>query len=501
MHGGTAMTRNEVHRSRIKLLSFSLVFAAAAALANCADEESLETSPADWSVDVTPRELAGGIQFAVIGDFGQSGPNELLVADLVKSWTPDFVITTGDNNYPSGAQSTIDLNIGQYYRSFIYPYTGSYGAGSPTKTNRFFPTLGNHDVATSAGKPHLNYFTLPGNERYYDFVRGPVHFFALNSNLSEPSGRSSGSTQALWLKDRLAKSTATWKIVYLHHAPYSSGNHGSQSVLQWPFQAWGATAVLSGHDHHYERIIRDGFPYMVNGLGGKSRYAFKVTVPGSEVRYNADSGAQLVEADDTTLIFKFIDTTGAVIDDYRLMSRSFTNAEDTYIAEHIPGGNFAAASTVKVDGDVPTGTGRDYRGLIRWNIAEIPPGSTVTGVSLTTYVENAAPGEVYQIVEVLHPWKETEATWSDPWVEPGGDAAKDTSSVLFGTISAGTTGPRTAILNNDAVAAVQSWVNDPDSNHGFMIYDADNTDQLELYQSENPTASRRPKLTVTYLPL
>ena len=24
--------------------------------------------------------------------------------------------------------------------------------------------------------PYLDYFTLPGNERYYDFTWGPVHF-------------------------------------------------------------------------------------------------------------------------------------------------------------------------------------------------------------------------------------------------------------------------------------------------------------------------------------
>ena len=27
--------------------------------------------------------------------------------------------------------------------------------------------------------------------------------------------------------------------------------------MQWPYTAWGATAVLSGHQHSYERINRD----------------------------------------------------------------------------------------------------------------------------------------------------------------------------------------------------------------------------------------------------
>ena len=32
----------------------------------------------------------------------------LLVANMVRSWAPDCVITTGDNNYSVGAASTID---------------------------------------------------------------------------------------------------------------------------------------------------------------------------------------------------------------------------------------------------------------------------------------------------------------------------------------------------------------------------------------------------------
>ncbi len=83
------------------------------------------------------------VRFAVIGDFGQAGQPEQDVANLVKSWDPDLIITVGDNNYPVGAATTIDQNIGQYYHDFIYPYMGAYGAGATA--NRFFPSLGNHD--------------------------------------------------------------------------------------------------------------------------------------------------------------------------------------------------------------------------------------------------------------------------------------------------------------------------------------------------------------------
>src|SRR5437762_1427578 len=70
-------------------------------------------------------------RFAVIGDFGLAGTAEQRVANLVHNLNPDFVITVGNNNYPTGQASTLDTNVGQYYHDFIYPYKGSYGAGSP----------------------------------------------------------------------------------------------------------------------------------------------------------------------------------------------------------------------------------------------------------------------------------------------------------------------------------------------------------------------------------
>jgi tartrate-resistant acid phosphatase type 5 len=167
-------------------------------------------------------------------------------------------------------------------------------------------------TAASLASPRT--LTLPGNERYYDFVRGDVHLFAIDSDRREPSGMSSTSVQAAWLQSRLAASTARWQIVYFHHPPYSSGSHGNTTAMQWPFRAWGADAVLSGHDHTYERIDKAGFPYMVNGLGGRSRYSFDTPVSGSVVRYNANYGAQLVEADESTLVFKFYDRAGSLID-------------------------------------------------------------------------------------------------------------------------------------------------------------------------------------------
>jgi hypothetical protein len=258
------------------------------------------------------------VQFAVIGDYGKAGTGEKAVADMVKSWNPDFIVTVGDNNYNTGSQKTIDANIGQYYHDYIGSYTGQYGPGS--EVNRFFPVLGNHDWDTPGAQPYLDYFTLPGNERYYDFVSGPVHFFMLDGDFNEPDGLQKTSLQAEWLKNGLAAATEPWKLVVTHLPPYSSGMHGSQKVMRWPFREWGATAVLAGHDHTYERLEVDGFPYFVNGLGGAAMYRFVNVLPWSEARYNHNYGAMRIKAMDTSLTFEFysIADNGTLVDSYTI---------------------------------------------------------------------------------------------------------------------------------------------------------------------------------------
>lgn len=275
-----------------------------------------------------PARVGGDTRFAMIGDYGavwSSAPS--YTASLVESWEPDFIITVGDNNYPVGAVSTIDLNVGRPYHEFIYPYVGEFGPGAQKK-NRFWPALGNHDwdslscVGSRCSGPYFDYFTLPNNERYYDFVEGPIHFFVTNSDSREPDGITTGSIQGRWLKERLAASTATWKVVYMHHSPYSSGRHGSLPFRQWPYREWGADVVLSGHDHMYERIMVDEMLYLVNGAGGTTLYNFGEPIEGSQVRYNDSHGAMLVDANEKEMTFQFITQAGEVIDSYTIEPRT-----------------------------------------------------------------------------------------------------------------------------------------------------------------------------------
>jgi|GEM_PF-6534238 len=255
-----------------------------------------------------------------IGDFGAAaygdarGSIEQAVANVLKRWDPAIIFTTGDNNYPGGLASTIDVNIGQFFHDYIQPYVGTYGDGA--SSNRFFPCLGNHDWVSN-GQPHIDYFTLPGNERYYSYRYGPVEIFIINSN-ADADGTASTSVQGRWLQNAMAVSTARWKLVSLHHPPYSADVAGAGTPgMRWPYAAWGAAAVFAGHEHVYARIHTNGIVYFINGLGGDSIGGFS-GASAAAVRYNGDYGAMRLEATDTNLIFQFITRGNVVVDTHVL---------------------------------------------------------------------------------------------------------------------------------------------------------------------------------------
>jgi hypothetical protein len=263
------------------------------------------------------------LTFAVIGDYGIGGPftsavppGPAGVSRIIHERNPDFIITTGDNNYEDGLGGTIDDHIGRLYSDFIGNYTGGYGTGSAI--NRFWPSLGNHDIGSGLDG-YLRYFTLPSNERYYDVAVGPVHLFAVNSDPSEPDGVTSDSKQAQWLEGRLAASTSCFDVVYFHHPPYSSGlTHGSSTYMRWPFQAWGAEVVFSGHEHVYERLSVNGLPYFISGTGGVSRYSIGSPLPESQARFAGDFGALFVSVRAHSLRFDYVTVAGKHVDSFTL---------------------------------------------------------------------------------------------------------------------------------------------------------------------------------------
>jgi predicted phosphodiesterase len=227
--------------------------------------------PAGINVNVN----ADSVVFAVIGDYGYDSDNEEDVAELVKSWDPHFIISLGDNNYPSGERHSLKKNISKYYADYIYNFDAPKdlrceGKAFQDMENRFFPCPGNHDENPATGiLNYLNYFTLPGEETYYTFGWGAINFYSLNSLAANVND------QWEWLKDEMAKSEQTFNIVFFHHSPYGTGMHSQAGWMRWDFDEMGVDVVMTGHDHIYSRIEKKGdqhVHYIINGLGGKSLY-------------------------------------------------------------------------------------------------------------------------------------------------------------------------------------------------------------------------------------
>lgn len=309
------------------------------------DEASSTTPPDEADSEVADMDSADSDSadhvFAVIGDFGDTltldeEPDTLLVADLIKSWDPARIFTVGDNDYsdaefagdPVPARYTgLEMGVGQFFHSYIGDYKGSAGAGAAGE-NRFFPIPGDHDYGDDCDdprlEPYLEYFTLPVgavDETYYEFREGSVHFFAIDSvrDCHQDDGAKLNA-QMNWLQTSSAASDAPFKVVLVHHPPFSSGaNHGSAEYMRWDYAGWDVDLVIAGDDHIYERIERDGVTYLVNGVGGVELHSFASSpVEGSVKRYDSEFGAVRMDAFPTRLVVSFVTIDGATQDQFTL---------------------------------------------------------------------------------------------------------------------------------------------------------------------------------------
>lgn len=188
-----------------------------------------------------------------------------------------------------------DISYGDEYQDVVGDFFTDLGI--------IYPSIGNHDLDfQSTLVKYQAYFadTLKGNKRYYDFVYGPMHFFVLATDPREVDGGyvdATTSTQASimgeWLRLKLAMSTAKYKIVVGHHAPYTSDVSYTPGNLwmRWPFQAWGATMYLNSHGHVFEHVRVSDFDYVTIGLGGHSIRNFGANTSGTILKqYNTDYG-------------------------------------------------------------------------------------------------------------------------------------------------------------------------------------------------------------------
>ena len=203
------------------------------------------------------------LKVAVLGDSRTGDEARLSVAQQIMRWDPEMILHSGDFG-DTGTETEFIDDVFTPYQALLAERV-MYGA------------IGNHDFTTAEAAPYKEFFELPqknsGSENYYSFTVDKAHFITINTSMKYIEG----SDQYIWLDQELAASNKKWKIVFMHHPPYSSGSHGSTEAM-WDtivplFEAYGVDLVFTGHDHCYERNQEiNGVRYIVSAGGGAPLY-------------------------------------------------------------------------------------------------------------------------------------------------------------------------------------------------------------------------------------
>ncbi|MDP6823663.1 MAG: metallophosphoesterase [Dehalococcoidia bacterium] len=213
-----------------------------------------------WAVDELDPDDPPDVRFAVAGDVGTGSDIEYRTAEVVSDRSGfqafDGLILLGDNVYPSGDPARLRDTV-------FEPFADVLAAGTS-----LLPVLGNHDVRDGNREGQVAALDMPGP--WYEKRFGDAHFFGLDST------RSTDLQQREWFESAISSSEASWKIVAMHHPPYSSGRRGSDALIRKLyvplFAAHGIQLVLAGHSHDYQRSqVIDGVTYVVSGAAARKR--------------------------------------------------------------------------------------------------------------------------------------------------------------------------------------------------------------------------------------
>ena len=147
--------------------------------------------------------------------------------------------------------------------------------------------------------------------------------------------------------------------------------------------------------------------------------------------------------------------------------------------------------------------------MVKFNLAHIPPGSTVTSAELRLYVLNVALRDLAPANINVHPisqdWQEAAVTWTQrgggSWSSSGGSYGSSIASVAFSSLSSGSWQSFTI-----PVGTVQAWVNTPSQNYGLLLKRSSDIDPGQAFRhnkaafasADHPTAALRPQLVLSY---
>lgn len=233
------------------------------------------------------------MHFMAVGDWGRNGADhQVAVARQMGQWAEqhanDFIISTGDNFYPSGVVSEHDP-------LWHYSFENIYTAFSLQWD--WYPILGNHDYKSDPDA-QVRYSNISRRwkmpSRYYSKVfslrdgrkvlmafidTNPLipEFYA-NSEYGPHVAGQQPERQLAWLDQLLRDSDAHWKIVVGHHPLYTAGprttNYDTLAVrkaLESIFEERGVDMYLSGHEHSLQhlKVADRKFHQFISGAGSE----------------------------------------------------------------------------------------------------------------------------------------------------------------------------------------------------------------------------------------
>jgi predicted phosphodiesterase len=276
--------------------------------------------PNEASHTVDVRALARGadrLTIALYGDTRGGDAAHRLLVKAIADHEPDLVVHTGDV-----VRSANDEAGWMRHLAVALPIS--------ERVPTLF-ALGNHEIfelegagaireqalarAMTAIPPPVDPLTLEtGASRAAFHVRiGPALFISLDSNV----GLGASSSDHRFLERALmSRDDARFVFVMMHHGPLSSGPHGPHddaTDLIELFEKYHVTAVLAGHDHTYERIVRNGITYVVSGGGGAPLYPRSRSTVGS-MAFASTYNWALITIDGERVDLEAMSLEGAVLD-------------------------------------------------------------------------------------------------------------------------------------------------------------------------------------------
>jgi hypothetical protein len=223
-----------------------------------------------------PKADSGApVTFLVYGDDRSDETAHAALARALVSTPSDFLVNTGDIVADGG-------NL-EDWQSFFQVEAGLL------RDRAIFLSIGNHELYDDvAGANFARYFGFrdgaDGTDRPYGTMRwSGVRLFFLNGMHDWSSG-----DERQWLERELGRADEeaglVWRVVVVHHGPWSSGPHGGNAKLLSAhvpelLARHKVDLVLSGHDHIYERGASSGVKYLVSGGGGAPLYSIAHRAP------------------------------------------------------------------------------------------------------------------------------------------------------------------------------------------------------------------------------